>query len=132
LLAQDSLNQSSRSLDQDGKTSSFYSISDNEETEKTVKATEVIERLRAHEPELRGKGIKSLTLFGSVARGETAPNDVDLAAEYDFSKTITLCTLSDIQYTLERIVGAPVDLSEKLLLKEFVRQTAERDFILVY
>lgn len=97
-----------------------------------MNATEVIERLRAHEPELREKGVKSLTLFGSVARGEADPNDVDLAAEYDFSKKITLLTLSDIQYTLEEIVGAPVDLSDKTRLKEFVRRSAERDFISVF
>jgi hypothetical protein len=30
----------------------------------------ILERLRAHEPELRRLGISRLSLFGSVARGE--------------------------------------------------------------
>ncbi|MBV8456670.1 MAG: nucleotidyltransferase domain-containing protein [Acetobacteraceae bacterium] len=40
---------------------------------------EVIAILRAHEPELRTAGVVSLSLFGSVARGEAqAGSDIDV------------------------------------------------------
>lgn len=98
-----------------------------------MNSTEVIERLRAHELELREKGVKSLTLFGSVARGEASPNDVDLAAEFDRSKKrVTLLTMSSLQRRLTELVGAPVDLSEKAALHQLVLESAERDSVLVF
>jgi predicted nucleotidyltransferase len=42
----------------------------------------VLSILRAHEAELRAKGIESVSLFGSVARGEANPQDVDLAVRF--------------------------------------------------
>lgn len=45
-------------------------------------ADELIAALRAHEAELRAAGIRHLSLFGSVARGDAgAGSDVDLVAE---------------------------------------------------
>ena len=39
-----------------------------------------VERLRAHEEELRALGIRSLSVFGSIARGEGSPtSDIDVA-----------------------------------------------------
>ena len=40
---------------------------------------QVIAILRAHEAELRSAGVESVSLFGSVARGEPFPQDVDVA-----------------------------------------------------
>ena len=45
----------------------------------TMDRESVISTLRAHEAELRAKGVESVSLFGSVARGEANPQDVDLA-----------------------------------------------------
>ena len=45
-------------------------------------ARAVLDSLRAHEAELRSLGVQSLTLFGSVARGEAAAgSDVDLVVQ---------------------------------------------------
>lgn len=42
--------------------------------------SDLLALLRAHETELRQRGVESVTLFGSVARGEaSAASDVDLA-----------------------------------------------------
>lgn len=95
-------------------------------------ANDIIECLREHEQELREDGVASLILFGSVARGEDAPNDVDLAAEFDRSKHVTLLKMSAIQHRLTELLGAPVDLSEKDALRAYVRQNAERDFLRVF
>ncbi len=47
-------------------------------------AERIIGTLRAHEAELRQAGIRHLSLFGSVARGDAAPaSGVDLAAEFE-------------------------------------------------
>ena len=50
-----------------------------DQSTKPTLADDVIARLRAHEAELRAAGIKRLSLFGSVARGEAGP-DSDAAA----------------------------------------------------
>ena len=43
---------------------------------------QVLQTLRALEPELRAAGVRHVSLFGSVARGEdTAGSDVDLALD---------------------------------------------------
>ena len=39
----------------------------------------VIAALKAHEQELRTAGVLSVSLFGSVARGEDSAHDVDVA-----------------------------------------------------
>jgi len=47
----------------------------------------IIGRLREHEAEFRKLGVESLSLFGSVARGEsTESSDVDLAVILDHSR----------------------------------------------
>jgi uncharacterized protein len=40
---------------------------------------QVIATLREHEPELRVAGVTSLSMFGSAAREEAAPADVDIS-----------------------------------------------------
>ena len=43
---------------------------------------QVLQTLRALEPELRAAGVRHVSIFGSVARGEdTAGSDVDLAVD---------------------------------------------------
>ena len=85
-----------------------------------MKANDVIQRLQEHEEELKEKGVLSLTLLGSVARGEYFPNDVDLAAEFDRSKRVKLLKMSAILCRLTELLGAPVDLTEKGALGSFL------------
>jgi predicted nucleotidyltransferase len=45
-------------------------------------SSQVLQTLRALEPELRAAGVRHVSVFGSVARGEdTASSDVDLALD---------------------------------------------------
>ena len=63
-------------------------------------------------PELRRDfGVKSLALFGSVARGEaTADSDVDVLVEFD--SAIGLIRFGQLEERLEQLLGHRVDLVE--------------------
>jgi predicted nucleotidyltransferase len=52
--------------------------------ERTVDQELVIERIRAHRARLSELGVSSLSLFGSVARGDsTEVSDIDLLVRFD-------------------------------------------------
>jgi len=90
----------------------------------------VIQTLRQHEPELRAAGIVHLGLFGSVARGEASPqSDVDLMAEFDRSKRLTLVSLVRIENRLSDLLGVKVDLAKADAMREPVRERAIREAI---
>jgi predicted nucleotidyltransferase len=85
----------------------------------------VIEALRRHELELRDAGIMHLRLFGSVARGEaTTQSDVDLLADIDRSKGLTLFGMAHLENRLSDILGTRVDLTPAGSMKERVRVRA--------
>jgi uncharacterized protein len=92
---------------------------------------QVIATLRAHEQELKSAGILRLSLFGSVARGE-AGNDVDLMAEFDASKRLSLLDMVGLENRLADILGVPVDLAPAKMLKEPVRERAAREAVLAF
>jgi predicted nucleotidyltransferase len=90
----------------------------------------VIEVLRRHEPELRAAGIVHLRLFGSVARGEeSAQSDVDLMADFDRSKSLTLFDMTRLENRLSDILGGKVDLSPAGSMKERVRARAIQEAV---
>jgi uncharacterized protein len=90
----------------------------------------VIETLRMHEPELKAAGIVHLRLFGSVARGEASEqSDVDLMADFDRSKRVTLFGMAHLENRLSDLLGMRVDLSPAESMKERVRARAVREAI---
>jgi predicted nucleotidyltransferase len=95
-----------------------------------MKKGSVIETLRLHEAELRAAGIVHLRLFGSVARGEESDrSDVDLIADFDRSRRLTLFDMARIENRLSDMLGGKVDLSPAGSLKERVRERALREAI---
>lgn len=65
--------------------------------------------LAEHEAELRAQGVRSLLLFGSVARDEARPDsDVDLIVE--FERPVGLFALSGLKFDLEEWLKTKVDL----------------------
>lgn len=93
----------------------------------------VIQILRAHESELKAAGIVHLRLFGSVARGEASTNsDVDLMAEFDKSKRLTLVKIGSLQGRLTHLLGAPVELSSSDWMREPVRSQALQEAVLAF
>ena len=95
---------------------------------KTDLAERVIATLRTHETELRNAGIRRLSLFGSVARGdEEADSDVDLAAEFDPDARLDLFRLIALERRIAEIVGRRVDLLPEPAEKPRLRANIERD-----
>lgn len=93
----------------------------------------VIAKLRDHQSELRAAGIVHLRVFGSVARDESSYNsDIDLLADFDKSKRMTLVTVGKLQVQLSRMLGANVDLSSAEWMREPVRSKAIREAVLAF
>jgi len=97
-------------------------------TSTTDIAEQVIAILRAHEAELRRAGIRHLSLFGSVARGDAeAGSDVDLAAEFDPAARMDLFRLTALERRIAEILGCRVDLLPEPVEKPRLRANIDRD-----
>jgi predicted nucleotidyltransferase len=70
----------------------------------------ILRVLSSHQARLREMGVKSLALFGSVARGQAAEgSDVDLLVEFD--RPVGYFHFLDVKEYLEGVLGgAKVDL----------------------
>jgi len=92
---------------------------------------EVIGLLSSHRQELEERfGIKSLALFGSVARDEAGPeSDVDILVE--FRKTPGLTEYMHLKFWLEECLGRQVDLVMKGALKSWAAPVVEAEAIRV-
>jgi len=82
---------------------------------------EVIAAIRTHQGELFQRfGVRSLSLFGSVARSEQSPNsDVDLLVE--FHRPTGLFAFFTLQDELEELLHSRVDLATIEGLKPEIR-----------
>jgi hypothetical protein len=97
-------------------------------TQSCPTADDVIAILRAHEAELRAAGIRRLSLFGSVARGDAGPDsDVDLAVELDREARIGLFKLIELEERIGELVGRKVDLLPEPVEKLRLRRNIDRD-----
>jgi predicted nucleotidyltransferase len=93
----------------------------------------VIEKLRHHEQELKAAGILHLRVFGSVARNEsTTVSDVDLLADFDKSRRMTLVKVGSLQSRLSDMLGARVDLSSTEWMREPVKSKALREAVIAF
>jgi predicted nucleotidyltransferase len=89
--------------------------------------------LRNNAAELHAAGLLHLRVFGSVARGEASPkSDVDLLADFDRSKRLTLVTIGRLESRLSDLLGAKVDLSSPDWMREPVRDQALREAVLAF
>ncbi len=73
-------------------------------------------------------GVKSLLLFGSVARNEATPaSDVDLLVE--FNHPVGYFGLFALQDYLEKLLGCPVDLGTPDSLKPYIKDRVMGELI---
>jgi len=75
-------------------------------------------------------GVKSLALFGSLARGDAGPeSDVDILVEFQGSSTFD--RYMDLKFFLEELLNRPVDLVTRKALKTRLRPYVEKEAIYV-
>jgi predicted nucleotidyltransferase len=96
-----------------------------------MRRADVFRILTDHRAGLAVHGVKSLAIFGSVARDQARPDsDVDILVEFD--RPIGLFEFFELQEQLEDILGRSVDLGTPSSLKDRVRSDVLRDLIHVY
>jgi predicted nucleotidyltransferase len=96
-------------------------------------ADDVIATLRAHEAELRAAGIKRLSLFGSIARGDAGPeSDVEFAVVLDRAAHIGLIGLSALERRIADLIGHEVHLVPEPVESPHLREYIGRDCKLAF
>jgi|SRR5689334_4314277 len=94
---------------------------------------EAIATLRAHEGELRRRGVLHAALFGSVARDETkSTSDIDILIEVAPDAPIGVFEFVDITQYLADLFPNRVDVANRSSLKALVRPSAERDAVYAF
>jgi predicted nucleotidyltransferase len=71
--------------------------------------------------------------LGRLLRDEASPlSDVDLLAEFDKSKRLTLVKLGSLECRLTDLLGTPVEISSHEWMREPVRSKALREAVLAF
>jgi uncharacterized protein len=93
-----------------------------------MKRDEVIAILKQHEQPLNRFGVRSLAIFGSVARDEAQPeSDIDILVE--FTEPPTFDRYMDLKFYLEDCLGQTVDLVSYKMLKPQICDIVEKEAI---
>ncbi len=89
----------------------------------------VLTRLKGSIEEIRRRfGVRTLAVFGSIARDEAADNsDVDVLVV--FNQRATFDIYMDLKFYLEELLGMSVDLVTDKALRPQVRQAIEQELI---
>ncbi len=86
--------------------------------------------LGAHRSDLEQFGVHSLSVFGSVARGEaTGVSDIDFLVE--FTGSATLAGYMNLKLLLEDLFGRRVDLVTRKALRSRLQPFVEKDAVRV-
>ena len=98
---------------------------------------DIIATLRSHESELKQAGVASLSLIGSVARGEDGPeSDIDIVVRLtDDARRGGFAyfgRLDRLRGRLEAILARHVDLIAEPVEKERLRRAIEKDRVLAF
>ena len=95
---------------------------------------QIISTLRAHEAEIRAKGVVRLALFGSRMRGDHRP-DSDLDVLVDIDPTLERFSLLDlvaVKRRLDEIVGLETNVVERKTMKPKFAQRIADDIVEVF
>lgn len=93
-----------------------------------MRKQEALTLLANHQKTLKDFGVKSLMLFGSVARDEAQiDSDIDLLVEFD--RPVGLFTFVRLKRYLEEILESSVDLGTPDSLKPYLRESVFREAV---
>lgn len=91
---------------------------------------QVVKRIQANQARLTELGVASLSLFGSVARGDsTEDSDIDLLVRFDGCASFD--RYMDLKLFLEDLLGRRVDLVTEQALREEIRAHVAQDLLRV-
>ena len=89
--------------------------------------------LRAHQDELKAAGVRSLRIFGSMARDDAGPeSDVDLEAAFENASELTLLDLVRLERHLSGLLGRKVELIQQGAFKDGIRERVEAEAVLAF
>ncbi len=95
---------------------------------KPLTREEILEALASERALFERYGVSAVSLFGSVARGEsTEESDIDLLVE--FSRPIGLLVFVELKCILEEVLGRSVDLVTPKALKPQLRDRILKEAI---
>ena len=93
-----------------------------------MRRDEALQILKSHKQELTKFDVKSLAIFGSVARDEAGPeSDVDILVE--FTKPVGLFEFVRLKTYLEKLLQHKVDLVTPDALKDRLREQILKEAI---
>ena len=100
-------------------------------------SSHVLRTLQALEPELRAAGVRHISVFGSVARGEdTASSDVDLALDLAPEKTPPgfqfVAYIERLKQKLATALARDVDIVVLPARRPELRETLSREAIAAF
>jgi hypothetical protein len=93
----------------------------------------VLRVLREEGSRLRTRGFLSLSLFGSMARGEAGPeSDIDLLIETDPEARLGFFELFALKEELDARLGRPVQFAFGSEMRPWLREWIEEDRIEIF
>lgn len=93
-----------------------------------MRREEALEKIARLRPQLDEMGVRSLFVFGSVARGEAAAgSDIDLLVEFD--RPVGLFHFVRLRDLLGRELGVDVDLVTRDALSPDLRHSVDHEAI---
>jgi len=88
-------------------------------------------RLLRHSDELAHFHVRSLELFGSMARGQARPeSDIDILVTFD--RPVDFFEFLDLEDYLASLVGRRIDLVPRESIKPSLRERIEKEAVRVY
>lgn len=94
---------------------------------------EIIEKLRAMEPDLRARGITRMQMFGSRARGDQRPDsDLDLLIDLDPTRRLSLFDVSGMRLEVTDRLGIDANIIEGRGLQDRFRNRIQPDLVMVF
>ena len=95
-----------------------------------MKRDQALKVLAANRERLKDFLVKSLAIFGSVARDEAAEvSDIDVLVEFEEGKSVGLFEFIRLMHFLEEILGCKVDLATSDALRKEMREQILKEAI---